>query len=298
MKKTAIFICGPTAVGKTSVAIEIAKWLQTEIISFDSRQFFRELKIGAAPPDEKELSEVKHHLIGQLSIEEDYNAGAFEADALKIMEDRFRTKDNLVLVGGSGLYMKALTEGFDEMPEIKPEVRNQLNNEFEAKGLKALSEELREKDPEYYSQVDLNNPQRVIRALEVIHSTGKPFSSFRKQNKATRDFDILKIGLNMPRPDLYERINLRVNTMIEAGLEQEVRSLEKYRDKNAMHTVGYREFIRYFDGELTREEAIEEIKKNSRRYAKRQLTWFRRDEEIRWFEPGDLEGMKEWVKEG
>ncbi len=296
MKKNAIFICGPTAVGKTAVAVELARWLSTEIISFDSRQFFKELKIGASPPSADELAAVHHHLVGHLSVAQSFTAGDFEKEALRVLENLFRENYSVILVGGSGLYMQALGKGFDDMPEIPGDIRQQLNTELESKGLEPLTEELRNSDPEYYHRVDLQNPQRVIRALEVTRSTGKAYSSFRKGGSAKRDFNIIKIGLELPRPLLYERINERVDLMVAQGLEQEVLSLKEFRETNAMQTVGYREFFRYFDGELTREEAIREIKKNSRRYAKRQLTWFKRDEDIRWFEPRQIEEMKEYIQ--
>lgn len=295
MNKTAIFICGPTAAGKTSVAISLAQWLHTEIISFDSRQFFRELQIGATPPSAEELKAVKHHLVGQLSVKEDYNAGDFERDALLILEQIFTSHNTAILVGGSGMYMNALTEGFDEMPEIPKAIREKLNERLHREGLAVLVEELKTHDPVYYHKVDQQNPQRVIRALEVIKATGKPYSCFRKGKSVKRDFNILKIGITLPREKLYERINKRVDMMIDAGLEEEVQSLLPYRDKNSMQTVGYREFVRFFDGEWDRETAISEIKKNSRRYAKRQMTWFRRDEEIQWFEPDDIEGIKDYI---
>lgn len=293
--KTAIFICGPTAAGKTGVAIQLASWLQTEIISFDSRQFFRELKIGAAPPSVRELGMVKHHLIGQLSVEDDYNAGDFEKEALQIVDRIFKNHEAAVLVGGSGMYMQALTEGFDDMPEGNPHIRVSLREELESQGLEKLLKELYEKDPNFYHIVDRQNPQRVMRALEVIRSTGQPYSSFRKGEKAKRPFNILKIGITLPREELYAHINRRVDKMVEAGLEEEVKSLLPFREKNALKTVGYREFVRYFDGEWDRETAIAEIKKNSRRYAKRQLTWFRRDDEIKWFGPKEIEAIREYV---
>ncbi len=297
LTKTAIFICGPTAVGKTDVSITLAQDLQTEIISFDSRQFFKELQIGAAPPSREELDLAKHHLVGHLSVKEEYSAGDFERDALKILDKVFEKKDTAILVGGSGMYMKALAEGFDEMPEIPTEVRERLKHKLQNEGLESLSSQLKTADPTYHAQVDLHNPQRVIRALEIIETTGQPYSQFRKGEKAKRHFNILKIGITLPREELYERINLRVDKMIEAGLEEEVRSLLPFREKNSMQTVGYREYIRYFDGEWNKETAISEIKKNSRRYAKRQMTWFNRDKEIRWFEPKDLEEMKKYVLE-
>lgn len=298
MKNTAIFIAGPTASGKTAVAIELARTLGTEIISFDSRQFYHELKIGAAPPSPQELDLAVHHLVGQLSLDDDYSAADFEKDALKILEQIFEKSRYAILVGGSGLYMKALTDGFDPIPEVPQPVRDELTDQWENEGLHKLQEELKEKDPGYYQEVDTKNPQRVIRALEVIRSTGKTFSSFRRGSKVQRDFNIFKIGLNMPREELYNRINKRVDRMLEAGLEDEVKRLLPYRDKNSMQTVGYREFIRYFDGEISYEKAVDEIKKNTRRYAKRQLTWFRRDEEISWFDPEDIEGMLNYIRSG
>ena len=295
MSKTAIFITGPTAVGKTNVAIKIAEWLQTEIISFDSRQFYRELKIGAAPPSSEELSRVPHHLVGHLSVNDDYSAGDFEREALDKLDEIFEKQDTAVLVGGSGLYMRILTDGFDEMPAIPEEIRKQLNDELEKNGLEVLAEELSQKDPHYFTQVDRQNQQRIIRALEVIRTSGKTYTSFRQGKKTKRPFDIIKIGLDLPREELYERINLRVDKMMEAGLEEEVKQLLPFRAKNSMQTVGYKELIRYFDGEIDLDFAIEEIKKNSRRYAKRQLTWFRREKEIEWFSPFEVEDVKKHI---
>lgn len=292
LSKTVIFIAGPTAVGKTDVAIQVAEWLQTEIISFDSRQFYKELKIGAAPPSHEELSRVPHHLVGHLSVKDDYSAGDFEKEALAKLDEIFEKHDTAVLVGGSGLYMRILTDGFDEMPEIPSEVREKLNSELSEKGLEALANELKETDPEYYNTVDQKNPQRVIRALEVIRSTGNTYTSYRQGSKTERPFNIIKIGLDLPREELYERINLRVDKMMEAGLEQEVKQLLPCRNQNSMQTVGYKELIRHFDGEISLEEAVEEIKKNSRRYAKRQLTWFRREKDIEWFSPFEVERIK------
>ena len=293
MKRTAIFVCGPTAVGKTKVAIHLANFLKTEIISFDSRQFFKELKIGAAPPDKNELAMAHHHLIGQLSINSTYNAGSFEKDALGILDQLFKKHQTAVLVGGSGLYMKALIEGFDSMPEIDPSIREKLVFEYEKKGIEFLQDELRVHDPQYFAKVDTQNPQRLLRALEVFKATGKTYSSFRKSGSVKRNFEILKIGLNLDREELYERINHRVDKMILAGLEEEVRSLLPFKENNSLQTVGYKEFFECFEGNITREQAIEEIKKNSRRYAKRQLTWFRRDPEISWFSPFDISEIKE-----
>lgn len=290
--KTVLFICGSTAIGKTSAAIQIAKWLNTEIISFDSRQFFKELKIGAAPPTEVELNEVKHHLVGNLSLSQDYSSGDFEKDCLAEIDKVFETKDYVVLVGGSGLYMKVICEGFDDMPSVDPEIRAKLKLDLRKKGLNSLLDELKSKDEVYFKQVDKNNPQRVLRALEIIRATKKPFSSFRKKKKASRPFNIVKIGLNMDREKLYQRINSRVDSMMDAGLLDEVKSLMDYKDHNSFQTVGYREFVPFFEEKISLEEAVEEVKKNSRRYAKRQLTWFKKDAEIKWFHPEKIEDMK------
>lgn len=291
----AIFICGPTAVGKTSVAIALAESLNTEILSFDSRQIYRELKIGSAPPDTEELAQVPHHFIGSHSLSDALNAADYATLALGQMKELFETHQKLVLVGGSGLYMKALAEGLDDIPQVPSEVRTALNESFKENGLAGLQDELKVSDPEYFESVDLQNPQRLIRALEVIRYTGKPFSSFRKGSPKKRPFQSVKIGLDLPREVLYNRINQRVDEMIRAGLEEEVKSLEAFWQQSALKTVGYDELVRYFKGQTDRESAIEEIKKNTRRYAKRQLTWFRRDPEIKWFHPNDLEAMKDFI---
>lgn len=295
--KNAIFICGPTAIGKTSVAIEVANWLGCEIISFDSRQFFKELQIGAAPPSASELQKVKHHLIGHLSVSNEYNAGDFEEEALQKLKELYLTNDYVVMVGGSGMYMKALTDGFDDIPNADETIRNELNLLFKNLGLPSLLEELKMKDPDYYKIVDQNNPQRIIRALEVIRTTGKSFTSFRKGKKANRYFRTLKIGLKLPREELYNRINRRVDTMIEEGLKQEAKALVTYQSSNALQTVGYKEWWPYFESEVSLEETIEEIKKNTRRYAKRQMTWFNRDSEVNWFSPKELEAIKEYLSQ-
>lgn len=295
LSKTAIFIAGPTAVGKTDVAIQVAEWLQTEIISFDSRQFYKELKIGAAPPSPEELSRVPHHLVGHLSVKDDYSAGDFEKEALAKLDEIFEKNDIAVLVGGSGLYMRILTDGFDEMPDVPSEVREKLNTELSEKGLETLAAELKQKDPDYFAQVDQQNPQRVIRALEVIRATSNTYTSYRQGSKTERPFNIIKIGLDLPREELYERINLRVDKMMEAGLEEEVKQLLPYRNQNSMQTVGYKELIRHFDGEINLTTAVEEIKKNSRRYAKRQLTWFRREKDVEWFSPIKIDCIRDFL---
>ncbi len=280
--KTLIVIAGPTAVGKTAVAIELAKKLKAEIISADSRQFFKEMSIGTAKPTDVELSQAEHHFINSHSITENFSVGDFEKQVLALLEIIFQKHDTVILVGGSGLYIKAICEGFDELPTASPQIRESLNLEFKEKGIVYLQEKLKLADPVYYQQVDLNNPQRIIRALEVTESTGKPFSSYRKAETNKRPFQIIKIGLNLPREVLYQRINQRVDDMITQGLVEEARSLLPYRDLNALNTVGYAELFDYFDGKTDLKTAVELIKQNTRRFAKRQLTWFRKDEEIKW----------------
>lgn len=282
-KPRLISIVGPTAVGKTAYAIKLAKEIGTEIISADSRQFYKEMTIGTAKPNADELSQVPHHFIDSHSIQDFYSAGEFERDALDLLERLFQKYDTVVAVGGSGLYLKALWEGFDEMPEIKDGVRDQLNNEFAETGLEPLLQELKILDPEYFNKVDQSNHQRVIRALEVIRSTGQPFSAFRnKDPKQERFFDNVKIGLEMEREQLNQRIDARMDLMIESGLFEEAEKLYSQKELNALQTVGYKEIFDFMDGQYDKDEAIRLLKRNSRRYAKRQMTWFKADQEIRW----------------
>ncbi len=288
--KILISVVGPTAIGKTKFAIELAKKYNTEIISADSRQFYREMEIGTAKPDQEELAAAPHHFINSHSIEEYYNVGQFEQDVLELLEKLYQKHDVVIMVGGSGLFFKAVWEGFDEMPEVDLGLRNDLNKEFAENGLQPLLKELQENDPKYYQQVDKHNHQRVIRALEVIRTTGKPFSEFRKGHQSKeRSFENIKIGLEMDRDQLFDRINLRMDLMIDQGLFEEAESLKAYKDHNAMQTVGYSEIFGFMDGAYDREEAIRLLKRNSRRYAKRQMTWFKKDEEIIWMQPNDLE---------
>ena len=284
-KNTLIVITGPTAIGKTGLAVFIAQQLKTEIISFDSRQFYKEMNIGTAVPTKDELAEVPHHFIQNLSIHDNYSVGDFERDALKKLEELFKQFKTVVMVGGSGMFEKAVTEGLDEFPDVDPKFRQELIQELETEGIEKLQEELKNSDPDYYQQVDLNNHHRLIRALEIIRETGKPFSSFRKNKSAERNFNIIKIGLELPREEIYERINSRVDLMMENGLLGEVKSLYKFKHLNSLQTVGYRELFDYLDGKIDFDFAVSEIKKNSRRYAKRQLTWYRKDENIHWFSP-------------
>lgn len=285
---TLIVIAGPTAVGKTDTAIWLAQHYGTEVVSADSRQFYREMSIGTAKPNAEELEAAKHYFINSHSITEDFTVGDYEKQALALLDKLFKTHDKVILAGGSGLYIKAVCEGFDELPDADPAIREQLNQELSEKGIAFLQEKLKAADPEYYQQVDLNNPQRIIRALQVFESTGKPFSSFRKATVNKRPFNIVKFCVNLPREMLYERINRRVDIMVERGLVEEVRSLLPYRHLNALNTVGYSELFDYFDSKTDLETAISLIKQNTRNFAKRQLTWFRKDKEMHWVAPGNI----------
>lgn len=295
--KRLIVIVGPTGSGKTDLSITVAERFAAPIISTDSRQFYRGIPIGTAQPDAEQLQRVEHHFIASRELTDNFNCGAYETEALQCLEHLFQKHDVVVAVGGSGLYVKALCEGMDNMPEVTPELRESLTQRLSNEGLEALCKELKVRDPEFYEQVDRKNQARVLRALEVCIASGKPYSSFRTGEKRKRDFDIVKIGVDMPREVLYERIDRRVDIMIEQGLEQEARSVSHLRHLNSLQTVGYREMFDYFDGVTTREEAIELIKRNSRRYAKRQLTWFRRDEEIAWFNPKESEKIVEYINQ-
>ncbi|PRD47289.1 tRNA (adenosine(37)-N6)-dimethylallyltransferase MiaA [Sphingobacterium haloxyli] len=290
-KKRLIVVVGPTAVGKTAMGIALAKHFKTEVVSADSRQFYKEMSIGTAKPDATELATVKHHFIDSHTIEEEYSAGDFERDALYLLNSLFEKHDVVVMVGGSGLFVRAVCEGLDNLPKAPAVIRERLNDLFERKGLESLQQKLKEVDPDYYYHADIQNPQRVIRALEVYEATGRPFSSYRVREVALRPFEIVTIGLNMERQKLYDRINLRVDMMIEKGLVNEVRSLLSHRNKPALLTVGYAEVFDFIDGKITLEEAIHRIKQNSRRYAKRQITWFKKYGDTVWFDSEDLKGI-------
>jgi len=274
MSKTLIIIAGPTAAGKTALAIQIAKHFKTEIISADSRQFYREMNIGTAKPSKEELEVIPHHLIDSHSIVDSFSVGDFEKEVINLLEKLFKSLDKVVLVGGSGLFINAICNGFDELPVASEETRNKLNQLLVEKGIEHLQEKLKKADPQYYAEVDINNPQRLIRALEVFESTGYPFSTYRTKTPKKRNFNIIKLGINPTREKLYEQINLRVNQMVERGLFEEVKGLVEYRQLNTLNTVGYSELFEYIDGKLSKEEAIDKIKQNTRRFAKRQLTWF------------------------
>ena len=294
-KKTLVVVVGPTAVGKTATAILLAQHFNTEILSADSRQFYREMSIGTAKPDAEELAAAPHHFINSHSIADEYSAGDFERDALNLLDDLFSKKDTVIMVGGSGLFVRAVCEGLDDLPKAPEGIREALNKAFEEKGLEPLKARLKELDPAYYAVADIDNPQRVIRALEVYEATRKPMSFYQKKEQSSRPFQVVTIGLNMDRAKLYERINLRVDNMRAAGLIDEVKSLEPYRHKPALLTVGYSEIFDYFDGHLSLEEAIDQIKQNSRRYAKRQITWFKKYGDTTWFEPHDLAGILNYI---
>lgn len=288
-QKTLIVVVGPTAIGKTALAIQLAQFYQTEIISADSRQFFKEMHIGTAKPSAEELASAPHHFINSHSVETLFSTGDFEVQSLKLMESLFTKHDQLIMVGGSGLYIDAVCKGLDDLPEIDLNIREQLNQKLANDGIGAIKSQLLELDPEYYEKVDQSNPQRMIRGLEVVLSTGKKLSSFLTAKKKERPFKIVKIGLNTDRAILYDRINHRVDLMMEAGLLDEVKSLMPYRKYNGLNTVGYAEIFDYLDGKTELADAVAMIKQNTRRFAKRQLTWFRRDPETVWFEPNELE---------
>lgn len=286
--KYLVVIVGPTAVGKTAVAIELARHFDTEVVSADSRQFYKEMCIGTARPVPEEMGGVVHHFVGSRSIQEDYDVGAYEKEVLHCLHQLYKTRDVVILAGGSGLFIEAVCRGFDDLPKGTPELRQKLVAQLSREGIESLQSALKVQDPVYYNQVDLNNPQRLIRALEVIESTGTPFSAYRRGVATPRPFQVIKTGLEMNSETLYRRIDHRVDLMIEAGLFEEAASLYKYRQLNALQTVGYKEIYGYMDGEYDREEAIRILKRNSRRYAKRQLTWFKRDKSVQWFQPGNL----------
>jgi tRNA dimethylallyltransferase len=296
-KKYLIAIVGPTAIGKTAVSIALAKYFNAEIISADSRQFFKEMNIGTAVPTKDELTKVPHHFIQHISIEDEYSVGDFERDALQLLEEKFKKHDLIFLVGGSGLYIDAVLKGLDSFPDINPKVRAELQELYDQNGIESLQKQLKQKDPEYYQKVDTQNPHRLIRALEVCIQSGKPYSSFLGKNKPKRPFEILKIGLEAERKVLYDRINKRVDIMMENGLIEEAKQLEGKKHLNALQTVGYKELFSFFKNEISLESAIEEIKKNSRRYAKRQLTWLRKDEAVKWFKYNEsIEKIIQYIK--
>ncbi|MEP2023294.1 MAG: tRNA (adenosine(37)-N6)-dimethylallyltransferase MiaA [Reichenbachiella sp.] len=297
-KNLLVVVVGATAVGKTAVTIALAEHFKGEILSSDSRQFYKEMDIGTAKPSQEELAQIPHHFVNSHSINQDYDAGAFSTDAEVLLHSLFQTNEVQFMVGGSGLYVRAFCEGLDEMPETDLSLRETLNKELEEKGLDALLDELKESDPIYYEQVDRKNPQRVVRGLEVTRSTGLPYSQFRQGGKRKEHpFKILKIGLDMDRSKLYDRIDRRMDLMIEQGLFEEAKNLYPNRSNNALQTVGYKEIFDFLDGHYDKEEAVRLLKRNSRRYAKRQMTWFKKDEEVHWFKPDQLDQMIQLIQE-
>jgi tRNA dimethylallyltransferase len=295
MKKTVLLIAGPTAVGKTSLAIQFAKHFHTEIISADSRQCYKEITIGVAKPSTEELNEVKHHFINLHSIHDHLNAASFEEYALNTAAEIFQQHDIAVMVGGTGLYIKAFCEGMDEIPAVDESSRKQLQNDYQQQGIEWLQQQLQTHDPLFAVEGEMQNPQRMLRALEVVLSTGQSILQFRKGEKRKRDFNMIKIGLDLPREELYQRINHRVDRMMENGLLEEAKSVYLLRHLNALQTVGYRELFDFFDGNSTLEKEIEMIKQNSRHYAKRQLTWFKRDAEMKWFHPANTSQILDYI---
>lgn len=280
--KTLISVVGPTAIGKTKLAISLANYFKTAIISADSRQFFKEMQIGTAVPSESELKSAIHHFIQHKSVCDNYSVGDFEKEALHLLEKLFRQKNIVIMVGGSGLYVDAVTRGLDNFPKIDPHIRVALNQELQENGLKLLQDKLKQLDPTYYQKVDLENPHRLIRALEVCIGSGLPYSSFIGQPKLERPFDVITIGITADREIIYNRINKRVDMMLRDGLLDEVKRIHKFKNLNALQTVGYKELFKYLDGEWDIDFAVSEIKKNTRRFAKRQLTWFKRNENTIW----------------
>ncbi|MBL4675776.1 MAG: tRNA (adenosine(37)-N6)-dimethylallyltransferase MiaA [Mucilaginibacter sp.] len=285
---TLIVIAGPTASGKTAAAIQLAQHFNTVVVSADSRQFFREMSIGTAKPTDAELAAAPHYFINSHSVTEPFSVGDYERECLQLLDELFKVNKLVIMVGGSGLYIRAITEGFDDLPTADTDIRDRLNTELAAKGINVLQERLKDVDPEYYHLVDINNPQRIIRALEVFEATGKPFSSYLTAKGNSRPFNIIKLALDMPREILYDRINRRVDLMVQDGLLPEVESLVSYKHYNALNTVGYTELFDYLDGRVSLDDAIEQIKQNTRRFAKRQLTWFRKDKDIIWVDTGDI----------
>jgi tRNA dimethylallyltransferase len=294
--KSLVLITGPTATGKTPLSVSLAKTLNTVIISADSRQMYREMKIGTAVPSSEELKTVQHFFIGSLSIHDYYNASLYETEVNSLLETLFKKYDRVLIVGGSGLYIDSVCKGIDDFPSIDPLLRERLMNQYKTEGIEGLRSTLKMLDPEYYEKADLRNYKRILKALEVSLMTGKPYSTFLSGKRKVRDYKIIQIGLELPREELYNRIDSRVDRMLEHGLEKEARSLLAHKGSNALNTVGYRELFDYFEGKISREEAIRLIKRNTRRYAKRQISWFSRDKEIQWFHPEEKLKIENFIR--
>jgi len=293
--KTLIVITGPTAVGKTKLTIELARHFNVPIINADSRQLFRGMEIGTAAPTDKERQQARHEFTGMLNLEDYYSASMFEQDVLSWLSQHFKEHDIALMSGGSMMYIDAVCNGIDDIPTIRDDIRTMMKQRLQEEGLEALCEELKRLDPEHYEVVDKKNTRRVVHALEICHQTGNTYTSFRRQQKKERPFHLIKIGLNRPREELYERINQRVDNMMEQGLEAEARKLYPQRQLNALNTVGYKEMFAYMDGTWTLKEAIERMKGNTRRYARKQLTWFKRDKDMKWFHPDDKEQILNYI---
>jgi tRNA dimethylallyltransferase len=296
-KKFLVALAGPTAVGKTQVSIDLAIHFNTEIINADSRQVYREMKIGTAVPSKDQLEAVSHHFIGSRSVQEYYNASMFEQDAIELLTRLFNRHDIVIMSGGSGMYMDAVCKGIDDFPAVNAIIRENLKSEFQQNGIEWLRSRIQESDPEYYSEVDISNPKRLLKALEIIIMTGRPYSSFLTRSRKEREFSIIPVGLNMDRTALYRNINRRVDCMIGQGLVAEVKTLLPFRHLNALNTVGYKEIFDFLDGKITLEDAIDLIKRHSRQYARRQITWFKKNKAIRWFDPEEKSALKKFVQE-
>lgn len=297
MQKTVIIIAGPTASGKTALSVQLAQLFKTAVISADSRQCYREISIGTAKPSPEELSAVPHYFINSHSIREEVNAGVYERLALDDARQIFENNDVAIMCGGTGLYIRAFAEGIDDMPTIAPGIRTHLNEQFALHGLSWLQQQLQERDPGFYATAETQNPQRLIRALEVLDATGQSITTFRHATRAPRDFRVIKIGITLPKEQLHHNIHHRVDTMMHAGLVEEVRSVLPYRDHNALRTVGYQEIFSFLDGYISLDQAIDDIKTHTRQYAKRQLTWFRKDPAFQWFDPRDTDDIIAYVKQ-
>ena len=293
---TLVVITGPTAVGKTALTIKLAQYYNVPVINADSRQIYRELKIGTAAPTAEQLQQVKHYFVGTKSIDDYYNASMYEQEVMKLLDTHRERSTVHVLSGGSMMYIDAVCNGIDDIPTVRDDIRREMKRRYEDEGLEALCDELRQLDPEHYAVVDLKNHRRVIHALEICHQTGQTYTSFRTQQKKQRPFRIVKIGLNREREELYQRINQRVDQMMQDGLLEEVKGLIDKRETNALNTVGYKELFNYLDGLWTLDEAVERIKGNTRRYARKQLTWYKRDEKMRWFHPDQIEEILNYLK--
>ena len=295
MKKTLIVITGPTAVGKTALCLDLAKHFGIPIINADSRQIYRELKIGTARPTEEQMQQVKHYFVGTLGLEDYYSASLFEQQVLELLSQLFQTHDYALMTGGSMMYIDAVCDGIDDIPTIDDETRALMKRRLDEEGLERLCEELKKLDPEYYQMVDKQNPRRVVHALEICTMTGQTYTSFRRREKRERPFRIIKIGLKRPREELYARINQRVDEMMAGGLLEEVKAMYPKRSLNALNTVGYKELFDYIDGRWPLEEAVERIKGNTRRYARKQLTWYKKDDQIRWFHPDEITTIIDYI---